>query len=128
MIEVGKNRFSVDTTWDGVVIMKYLDGINGGVSLDLTGFEDEYIRAGHVIVKTEQGKFKPAVIADGVYSPLSIGEKAIGVVRATHRPKFEGTAVMTRGKVNEKAYKNWTEVDYSAEIKEALSLIEFSED
>lgn len=127
MIEVKKTSVKVDTAWDTVIIQNWIDGINGGKSLDLTGFNDEYLKAGHVVIK-EGARFKPLIPSGGNYPALTSGQKYIGVVYKTHNPKIDGTAIMTRGKVNEKAYKNWTGLEYTDAIKSGLGLIEFGED
>lgn len=126
MIKLNNEKINVDTTWDGVIIEKYIDGVTCGKSLDLTGFTDKVLKCGHVVIK-EDGKYKPAPITDGAYGSLA-GKVIVGVVYKTHIPEREGTPIMTRGKVNEKAYKNWTGVEYTSEIKTALKLIEFKED
>ena len=54
------SKESVDTTKDSVVITKNLETVAGGRTLDVTGFSDEEISAGHVIIKeTATSEFKP---------------------------------------------------------------------
>ena len=48
---LSKNNGTVNTTNDSVVIVQNLDGLPGGRTLDVTGFPDSEISAGHVIIK-----------------------------------------------------------------------------
>ncbi|MFC5046903.1 hypothetical protein ACFSTE_15805 [Aquimarina hainanensis] len=83
--------------WD-VAIKKYIHGIEGGVGLDVTGWEDKYIYTGHGVIK-EEGVYKPQPI-DGTKEDL-----LIGVVASTTRTAVPSAGVMTVGVINNAAVK-----------------------
>ena len=37
---------------DNIVIVNYFDGIRGGRSLDLTGYTEKFVKAGHILIET----------------------------------------------------------------------------
>jgi hypothetical protein len=100
----------VDTSKDNVVIDKILETVRGGATLDVTGFADATIQAGHVIIK-ENGEFKPQPI-DGTKEALAVGILTVSI--ETAKPE---AAIMTRGTVNEGALK----YPINAATKTALS-------
>ncbi len=91
---------------DPIVIRKHVHGKKGGVALDVTGFTDEYVRCGHVIIKTVvEGKdvFKPMPVANNAYGSLPQGAVYYGIAEATADPRHELVPVLTIGEVNDKA-------------------------
>lgn len=87
-------RIKVDTSKDTVIIDKNIETIRGGRTLDITGFPDAVIQAGHVII-LEDGEFKPQPI-DG-----SKAANAIGVLTVSILAEDQLASIMTRGTVNE---------------------------
>ena len=83
---------------DSVAIKKYIHGKEGGAVLDVTGFPDDYIHAGHGVIK--DGKvFKPQPV-DG-----SAHDKLIGVVVSTTSKETPSVGVMTIGVINNNTLK-----------------------
>lgn len=112
------SKSSVDTTNDSVVIVKHLEGIPGGRTLDVTGFADLEISAGHVIIKdAATGNYKPLPV-DG---SLPSNHTYEGVLVASVETKKALAAIMVRGTVNE-AYAKYV---IPAAAKTALSLTRF---
>lgn len=94
----------VDTSKDGVVIRNYIDGVAGGCSLDVTGYNEAVIKAGHIAIKeTATGKRKPMPVSNGAYAALPSGHEYCGVVSGTRLTSKPMCPVMTRGTVNEVA-------------------------
>ena len=89
---------------DPVVIRKHVDDLKGGVALDTTGYTEEFIKAGHVVIKkTEEGKdiYKPMPVSEGAYG--SLGDCTyVGVVVATVPTDEPFVSVLTIGEVNDK--------------------------
>lgn len=112
------SKSSVDTTNDSVVIVNHLEGIVGGRTLDVTGFADTEISAGHVIIReTATGNLKPLPVtgtlpADHTYAGILVASLSVDNAQA---------AIMVRGTVNE-AYCKYA---VPAGAKTALSLIRF---
>ncbi len=103
MIDIGaKAAFGFGN--DPIVIRHYCDGIKGGKVLDVTGFNEEFIRAGHVIIKdSTTGVHKPMPVSDGDYSSLPSGHEYVGVCTATKETTEPFIGIMTDGEVNDVA-------------------------
>lgn len=113
------SKDSVDTTKDSVVIVKNLETIPGGRTLDVTGFSEEEISAGHVVIVDDAtGK---------IYKPLPTsgtkpaGYSYAGIVVGSVKTNKAMVSIMVRGTVNE-AYAPYT---IDSTVKTALSLIRF---
>lgn len=100
-VETAKFNASLDT----VTIRQYIGGLTGGRALDYTGFTDDVIKAGHVIVKKtveDEVVYSPLGVKDGAYKALADGESYAGVVVAT-KNNGEAVAIMDNGRVNDEA-------------------------
>lgn len=112
---------SADSTNDGIVIIKSFMDIPGGVVLDVTGWTDETIYAGHGVIKRD---------ADGEYFPLPktgtipASHTAVGVVKASVLTSKPAVGVVLGGQVNEKAMV----YPVSAAFKTATANIIYTED
>lgn len=97
----------VDTSYDSVVIVCNLETIPGGKTLDVTGFDPEYIRSGHIVIEeTATGVLKPMPVAVQAYGALPGGHTYKGVVIATILKTLPFAGVMLRGSVNQNAFVN----------------------
>jgi hypothetical protein len=110
MQDLLKKSGTVDSSKDNVVITKNLETMPGGRTLDVTGFPDATIQAGHVIIK-ENGAYKPQPV-DGTKEALAVGVLVTSI--ETAKP---AAAIMVRGTVNE-AYLKYA---INAATKTALS-------
>lgn len=121
---------TVDTSWDEIVIVKHIEGIPGGKTLNVTGFAPEYIRAGHLIIEeTSTGVLKPMPVTGSAYAALPASHTYKGVLVATLLTTQPFAAVMVRGSVNQVAFVN--SGGYSgvpAGALTALPLIRFTKD
>lgn len=89
---------------DPIVIRNYVAGYKGGKVLDVDGFTEEYIKAGHVIIKeTATDTYKPMPVSDGAYAALPSGHEYVGVAYATKSVKEPLVAIMYSGTVNDVA-------------------------
>ncbi len=98
---------------DDVVIQKYISGIKGGRTLDMEGFADKIVKAGHVII-TKDGVYKPmpvtpetvtgsgddAVTTPAGYGTLPTGYSYAGVLYKTIPANKPFASIMTWGEVN----------------------------
>ena len=105
-----------DTGKESVIIRNYVNGIMGGVILDMTDFSDEFIKCGHIIIRsTENGEYKPMPVKDGAYEALPVNHEYVGICMTTAPADTPHVGVMTAGEANDKA------VPYSVDtIKAAL--------
>jgi hypothetical protein len=96
---------TIDTGMESIVIVRNLDAVRGGRTLDVTGFTPTVIQAGHLIIKSATGVYKPmpVTMAGGVatgYAALPASHTYEGVLIAgvlTAKP-FAG--ILTQGTVN----------------------------
>ena len=110
---------SIDFSNDSIVIVKNLETIPGGKSLDLTGYAPLYVKAGHIITKvTATGVYQPLPVND----TLPVGNTYEGVLVATVLASSPLAAIMVRGTVDKAA------MEYPADATAiaALPLIRFA--
>lgn len=89
---------------DSIVIIDNFQSIRGGRTLDVTGFNDPVIKAGHVIIKSATGVYKPMPITgDGSYASLPANHTYAGVLIASIPTNRAFAGIMVRGTVNTKA-------------------------
>ena len=104
MIDVGSiEQFKYGN--DPIVIRKYLDGLKGGVVLDLTGYTEDHIKGGHVIIRDTSTKkiYKPMPLSGGAYDSLPGGYEYVGVCTCTAEKEYPFVGVCTAGEVNDVA-------------------------
>lgn len=86
----------------GTAIKHYVHGIEGGVVLDVDGFDDKYIFEGHGVIQEDaSGEYKPLPVSGNIPS----GHTLIGVVRSTTKTSRPATGVMTHGTINNNVVK-----------------------
>lgn len=84
---------------DNIVIRKFISGIEGGRTLDCTGFAEKNILAGHVIIK-KNGVYAPMPVNGDTYAALPDGAEYVGVLRSSVSTKCAAAAIMIDGIVN----------------------------
>lgn len=103
------------------VIINDLGDIAGGRTLDVTGFSDAYIKAGHIIIKKQNGEYAPLGITSGAYKTLAEGEAYAGVLKATIKTAQPMGAILTIGQVN----KDVCPYTITSAIEQGLPRIQF---
>lgn len=89
---------------DSIVIRRVGACLIGGRTLDMTGFLDKHVKAGHIIIhETATDTFKPLGVSNGAYSPLPEGHTYEGVARASKPADKPFVSVMYEGEVNDVA-------------------------
>ena len=71
---------------DPIVIRADFKGIEGGKVLNVDGYNEDYIRAGQLIIREsdkEDPEYKPLGVSNGSYVSLPNGYEYAGVCRAT---------------------------------------------
>ena len=111
---------------DSIVIQKYISGIKGGRTLDVTGFADSVIKAGHVII-VKDGTYAPMPVSGGVYGALPEGYAYAGVLYRSILAAKPAASIMTWGEVNSVAMPYAMETILDA-FKEACPHIDFIKD
>lgn len=117
-----------DSGKESVVIRNYVNGITGGVILDMTGFDEPFIKCGHVIIRsTADGEYKPMPISAGAYASLPSNAEYVGICMTTAPKDTPHVGVMTAGEVNDKAVPYSVESIKSA-FKTAVPTIQWGHD
>lgn len=89
---------------DPIVIRKYIAGYQGGKVLNVTGFSQDFIRAGHIIIRnTTTDEFFPLNVTDGAYVALPSGCEYVGVATSTKSKSEPFVGIMYSGEVNDVA-------------------------
>ena len=117
-----------DTGNDTIVIVKVLEAIPGGKTLDVTGFTPDVIPAGHLIIEeTSTGVLKPMPISGTAYGALPASHTYKGVLISTILTAKPFAGIMVRGTVNKNA-SFYTIASVLTAVRTALPLIRFTQD
>ena len=116
---------------DSVVIPKYISGIEGGRTLDMTGYTDKVLKAGHVIITDGKGTYKPMPVTPertpSGYGELPAEYSYAGVLYRSILTADPAATIMTWGKVNSEAVP-YPMTTILAAFKTACPHIEFVKD
>lgn len=112
---------------DSVVIAHYVGGIAGGRTLDVTGFNEEVIKAGHIVIRStsDDTVFKPMPVSGTAYGTLPTGYEYVGVVVSTVSAKQPVVAIMNSGEVNDAAMPFEMSSAMKTAVKEAVPTLIF---
>ena len=89
---------------DAIVIRRPGACIIGGRTLDMTGFPDKQVKAGHIIIhETLTDTWKPLGVTNGAYNSLPEGHTYEGVLRASKSADDPLASIMYEGEVNDLA-------------------------
>lgn len=97
---------TMGTGMDPVVIRKYIAGITGGRTLDVSGFPLDIIKAGHMVIRdTANDTYKPMPLAAGneAYGTLPASHEYVGVLVRRVSKEAPLAAIMYSGEVNDVA-------------------------
>lgn len=97
---------TMGTGMDPVVIRKYIAGITGGRTLDVSGFPLDIIKAGHMVIRdTANDTYKPMPLAAGdeAYGTLPASHEYVGVLVRSVSKEAPLAAIMYSGEVNDVA-------------------------
>lgn len=113
---------------DAVVIRNYVGGIVGGRTLDVTGFSDNVIKAGHIIIRdTQTDTYKPMPVSGGSYSTLPSNHEYVGVLVSSILKSQPLAGIMYDGEVNDLA-SPYSIDSIKAALKSALPTLVFLHD
>lgn len=128
LVDLNNNNLQIDTSKDSVIIVDNFQSVRGGRALDVTGYTQPVIYAGHVIIKdTATGNiYKPLPLNTGgtAYAALPEGYVYAHILIASILTAKPSAALLVRGTVNhEAAY-----FAIPAAAKTAMPLIDFRAD
>lgn len=114
---------------DSIVIRRKGGRIIGGRTLNVEGFNEKYVKAGHIIIHstTDDTDYKPMPVSGDSYSTLPSGYEYAGVwVRTTLASDARG-AIQYDGEINDKALPYPID-SIKAALKTALPSLYFMHD
>lgn len=120
---------SFETGMDSVVIRRKGGRIIGGRSLNMEGFNEKYVKAGHIIIRStnDEYDYKPMPVSDNAYSSLPENYEYAGIwVRTTPASDARG-AIQYDGEINDKALPYLID-SIKAALKTALPSLYFMHD
>ena len=92
------------TGMDSIVIRHYVAGIIGGRTLDVTGYNEPVIKAGHIVIRdTNTDTYKPMPVSGNAYSSLPSNHEYVGVVVCSKPTSEPLVGIMYDGEVNDVA-------------------------
>jgi hypothetical protein len=116
---IEQNKETIVFGDDSIVIVKYIAGIPGGRTLDLSDYTESVVRCGHVIYRDSEGAYRPMPVtagtdgAKGTYSALPEGGEYAGVLYRSISKNDPEAAVMVAGVVNSEALPYALPSDFS---------------
>lgn len=112
--------------FDSIIIVRDLGDIPCGVTLDVSDFEENVVKSGHVLIQNKETKaVKPLAISEGAYASLGEGYEYYGILKASVLKSCPMAAVLRIGTVNAAAAANFVGAEYDSDIKAGLSHIDF---
>lgn len=130
LADLSKQEREILSGMDSVVIRKYIAGIIGGRTLDMTGFKGSVIKAGHIVIRdTATDTYKPMPVnANGKsYEDLPGSHEYAGVVVCSKPANEPLVGIMYNGEVNDVA-SPYPIDSIKADLKEALPMLVFMHD
>lgn len=118
------------TGLDSILIRRKGGRIIGGVVLDLSEWEENIVKGGHIIIKKETDgitAYKPNPVADGKFSTIPSGYEYAGVLVRTVTKDDPRAAVQYDGEINDKAMPYSIDA-IKAALKEAFPSLYFMHD
>lgn len=131
MVNLANKKENVIFGNDSIVVQKFIAGIKGGRALDTTGYTEDVILAGHVIITDGSGTYKPMPLkADSahegkmIYADLPASHAYAGILVSSIKTSQPAGSIMTYGQVNEVALP----YEVPTAFKTACPHIEFIKD
>lgn len=124
---LGRKTNEINDTLDSIVIVNALGDVPGGRTLDVSGVAEgtTVIAAGHVIIKTADGAYKPLGVKGSAYTEIGSPNTAVGILKASVLVSDPRAAIMTIGQVNAAAAAKAVGAPYDDAVKKALPQIQF---
>ena len=115
---------TITTDKDNLVIKRILDVKEGGVIVDTTGYTEDVISAGHIVISLN-GVYKLMPVSGTAFDTLPENAVYEGFVVATTPTAYPAVGVLIRGTVNPAVLPYTATTAQLAAIKTALPTIIF---
>ena len=103
IISLNRDNYLIDDGNAPKIVITDLAGIPGGRALDVNGWSEDVIRAGHIIKINAAGDYAPLGVSDGAYVALEEGESYAGVLKVAVLKDKAMAAILTMGEINASA-------------------------
>lgn len=113
VLDLTKNSEDFGNGNSGIVVKKYIHGLEGGRVLDWADYPEDFIQEGHGIMVDANGVYRPLPITGRVTSGFTMA----GVARSLTTKKSPSTGVMTMGVINPNALKYPISSSETAELQ-----------
>ena len=111
ILNLSPEKKGIDFGRDSIVVRKFINGILGGVTLDITGYQLPTVLAGQCVITDGNGVYKPMPIKGETYGDMPEGFKYAGVVYRSAKAT-DGISIMFRGVVNKYAAPYYFKSDF----------------
>lgn len=102
-----RDSHEIEDGLESIVVVNCLGDIPGGRTLDVTSMPStmKVVKAGHVIIKSNTGVYKPMPLNEGgtAYASLPSNHSYVGVLKASVSVSDPRAAILTMGQVNQAA-------------------------
>ncbi len=100
-VNLERQGFLADDGNESKVIIRDLADIPGGRALNVDGWNEDAIAAGHIIKHNKQtGSYAPLGVSGGAYATLGTNEEYAGVLKCSVSKSKPAAAILTVGEVN----------------------------
>lgn len=121
-VNLDRDEYLLDDGNAGKVIIRDLADIPGGRALNVSGWELDVIKSGHIIKhNTSTDEYAPLGVEDDAYVSLEANEEYAGVLKVAVLKDKPAAAIMTMGEVNAAA----SPYPVTSTIKAGLPTIKF---
>lgn len=101
VVDVNTSPVTLGRDLDALVVRENYTARDGGVTLDMEGFANDFIRAGHVIIReTATGELKPMPVTGDAYAALPADHTYYGHAVQTVSASKPFVGVTYHGKIN----------------------------
>lgn len=119
-----------DDGLETILIRRKGGRIIGGCTLNMTGFTEDKVKGGHIIIQstTDEKDFRPLPVSDGAFGTLTSGFEYAGILVRSATRKDPRAAVQYDGEINDKAMPYPLTAELKAALKAALPSLYFKHD
>lgn len=119
-----------DDGLETVLIRRKGGRIIGGRTLNMTGFTEDKVKGGHIIIKSKTDNYdlRPLPVSNGAFGALAEGFEYAGILVRTATAKDPRAAIQYDGEINDLAMPYPLTDALRAALKTALPSLHFDHD
>lgn len=119
-----------DDGLESILIRRKGGRIIGGRTLNMTGFTDDVVKGGHIIIRstTDETDYRPMPVSNGAFGTLTTGFEYAGILVRSVTKKDPRAAIQYDGEINDKAMPYPLTDTLKTALKAALPSLYFMHD